>query len=264
MDDRAPFAEGDLCLLFDDRGRRYLLTLRGNGEFQYHLGSLPHAAIIGTLPGTPLRSSRGAELVPMRPRYADYVLKMKRGATPIYPKDAGAIIVWADVGPGMAVVEAGTGSGGLTIALVRAVGPSGRVLSVERREDHARVARSRIESFFGTLPDQLVLQVGEVEDAIADGAPDRIVLDLPEPWHAVGPAAAHLPGGGVFCCYLPTVPQVQQVREAIDETGAFLDVTSFEVLMREWAVSGPSVRPDHRMVGHTGFITVARKRLRST
>lgn len=264
MDDRAPFAEGDLCLLFDDRGRRYLLTLRSNAEFQYHLGSLPHASIIGSLPGVPLQSTKGSELLPLRPRYADYVLKMKRGATPIYPKDAGAIIVWADIGPGMSVVEAGTGSGALTIALARAVGATGRVLSVERREDHARLARARIESFFGALPDQLVLQVGEVEDVIADAEPDRIVLDLPEPWHSVEPAARHLPGGGVFCCYLPTVPQVQRVREAIDESGSFIDVTTFELLMREWAVSGPSVRPDHRMVGHTGFVTIARKRQRDT
>ncbi|RPI24674.1 MAG: tRNA (adenine-N1)-methyltransferase, partial [Actinobacteria bacterium] len=214
MDDRLPFAAGEPCLLFDDRGRRYLLTLRPEGEFQYHLGMIVHADIIGALPGTVLRSSRDAELIPLRPRLADFVLKMKRGATPVYPKDAGAILVWADIGTGMTVLEAGTGSGGLTMVLARAVGPDGRVVSVERREDHAAVATKRIATFFGGMPPQVELRIGEVEDHIAGASPDRIVLDLPEPWHSVPLAAAHLPGGGVLCSYLPTVPQVQTLRSA--------------------------------------------------
>ena len=261
MDDRRPFAAGEPCLLFDDRGRRYLLTLRPDGAFQYHKGTLRHDDIIGRLPGDPLHSTKGAELVPLRPRLADYVLKMKRGATPVYPKDAGAILVWADIGPGMTVLEAGTGSGGLTMALARAVGVSGRVVSVERREDHAAVAAKRIMTFFGDLPVQIDLRVGDVVDHIADVSPDRIVLDLPEPWHAVRGAAAHLPGGGVFACYLPTVPQVQTVRDAIADSRSFIDVSTFELLQREWAVDGRSVRPEQRMIGHTGFMTVARKRL---
>jgi tRNA (adenine57-N1/adenine58-N1)-methyltransferase len=261
MDERTPFSAGDPCLLFDDKERQYLLTLRPEGEFQYHLGMLPHSAIIGTLPGTVLHSTKGSELIPMRPRLADYVLKMKRGATPVYPKDAGSILVWADVGPGMTVLEAGTGSGGLTMVLARAVGASGRVVSVERREDHAAVAERRISAFFGGMPSQVEVRIGDVVDHVADAHADRIVLDLPEPWHVVPGAAEHLPGGGILAGYLPTVPQVQALRQAIADSGSFIDVVTFELLLREWAVDGRSVRPEHRMVGHTGFITVARRRL---
>jgi len=261
MDDRTPFAAGESCLLFDDRGRTFLLTLRADGEFHFHNGMLAHAAIIGRLPGAVLQSSRSVDLIAVRPRLADYVVKMKRGATVLYPKDAGAILVWADIGPGMTVLEAGTGSGALAMALTRAVGSGGRVVSVERRADHGAIARKRIVGFFGEIPKQLELRIGDVEKAIGVVRPDRIVLDLPEPWHAVPGAAEHLPGGGIFSCYLPTVPQVQEVREALAETDRFLDAATFEILMRDWAVEGRSVRPEHRMVGHTGFITVARTRL---
>ena len=178
----------------------------------------------------------------------------------MYPKDAGAIITWADIAPGCVVLEAGTGSGALTIALSRAVGPDGRVVSVERREDHATHGRRLIEKFSGEVPGNVVLRVGEVEELVAEVSPDRIVLDLPEPWHTVEPAAEHLKGGGIIACYLPTVPQVQQMRDAIDAAKRFIEVDTFELLMRSWAVSGRSVRPEHRMIGHTGFITVARKR----
>ena len=167
--------------------------------------------------------------------------------------------MWADIAPGQTVLEAGTGSGALTMALVRAVGPNGRVISYERRDDHAKKARKLINGFFGEIPDNLDLRIGEVEDGIAEAAPDRIVLDLPEPWHAVALAAEHLAPGGAFCCYLPTVPQVQTVREALKEAGSFFETETFEVLHREWSVEGRSVRPSHRMVGHTGFITVSRK-----
>ena len=256
-----PFGPGDPCLLYDERGRTYLIELQPGREFHYHRGVLAHDAVIGVDEGTTLWSSKGAPLVALRPRLADYVLKMRRGATVSYPKDVGAILLWADVGPGMTVLEAGTGSGGLAMILARAVGPEGRVVSVERRADHSALAERRIAGFFGEVPPQLELRVGEVEDVVDEVNPDRIVLDLPEPWHLVRPAAAALPGGGVFCCYLPTVPQVQQVREELEASGAYLDVETFEILLRDWVVAGRSVRPSHRMIGHTGFITVARRRL---
>jgi tRNA (adenine57-N1/adenine58-N1)-methyltransferase len=221
---------------------------------------LPHDEIIGTEEGTTLRSSLGRPLVALRPRLADFALKMPRGAAVVYPKDTGAILVWADIKPGNTVVEAGTGSGALTMALARAVGEHGKVISYEKRADHAELARKRIRGFFGDLPQNIELRVGKVEGGLGEHQPDRVVLDLPEPWHSVPGAAEHLAPGGIFCCYLPTVPQVQQVREAIEDARLFLDVMSFEVMMREWAVDGRSVRPSHRMIGHTGFITVARKR----
>ena len=256
------FAAGDPCLLLDQKGRRYLIELIPGRDFHYHHGALPHDDIVGSHSGATLRSSRGAELIAMRPRLADYVLKMGRGPTVVYPKDAGPILMWADIGPGMTVIEAGTGSGGLTMVLARAVMPGGLVISVERRADHAEAARRRIDGFFRARLEQVSFRVGAVEAVIAESAPDRIVLDVPEPWHSVGPAAERLPGGGVFCCYLPTVPQVQTVRDAIAATDRFVEIDTFEVLQRQWAVDGRSVRPEHRMVGHTGFITVARKRLR--
>jgi tRNA (adenine57-N1/adenine58-N1)-methyltransferase len=220
-----------------------------------------HDDIIGRPEGVAISSTKGSELVAMRPRLADYVLRMERGPAVLYPKDAAAFLVWGDVGLGHTVVEAGTGSGALTMVLTRAVGAEGRVVSVELRQDHANLAKKRIETFFGKIPSQLELRVGDVVDVIDEIAPDRIVLDLPEPWHAVEPAARSMPGGGVFSCYLPTVPQVESVRRAIAGSGAFVEVSTFETMIRDWVVDGRSVRPSHRMIGHTGFITVARRRL---
>ncbi len=253
------FRAGDPCMLHDARGRKYLIELVAGAEFQYHRGVLAHDAIIGSEDGSRHEASMGSVLVALKPRLADYVLKMGRGATVVYPKDAGAILVWADIAPGLTVLEAGTGSGGLTMVLARAVGPTGKVISYEQREDHQRRAEKLIKGFFGSIPDQVALRLGDVEDAIADTAPDRIVLDVPEPWHSVAPAVEHLKPGGVFCCYVPTVPQVQTVRKELATSGRFTEIMTFELLMREWAVEGRSVRPEHRMIGHTGFVTVARK-----
>ncbi len=256
----AVFEPGDPCLLFDRKERRYLIELIPGAQFHHHHGVLPHDDIIGAEEGSKLKSSLGRSLIVLRPRLADFALKMPRGAAVVYPKDVGAILVWADIKPGSLVVEAGTGSGALTMALARAVGAAGRVVSFEVREDHAALARKRIEGFFGDVPGSGALRVGTVEDGLQDLHPDRIVLDLPEPWHSVPTAASHLAPGGIFCCYVPTVPQVQEVRSALAEAGAFLDVMSFEMMMREWTIDGRSVRPNHRMIGHTGFISVARKR----
>ncbi|MEE8457903.1 MAG: tRNA (adenine-N1)-methyltransferase [Acidimicrobiia bacterium] len=255
------FVEGEACLLSDTKDREFLLTLDASKTFQFDKGTVPHSEIIGFPEGSTIRTSRGAALVAMRPRLADHVLRMKRGAAVMYPKDAGALITWADIAPGCVVVEAGTGSGALTLALSRAVGPEGRVISVERREDHATHARRLIESFLGAVPDNVDLRIGEVEEVLVGVKPDRIMLDIPEPWHCVPIAADVLPGGGGFACYLPTVPQVQQVREALSETRSFSGSSTFEIMMRTWTFEGRSVRPDHRMVGHTGFLTVSRKRL---
>lgn len=254
-----PFASGDPCLLFDLRGRRYLIELVAGKEFHYHRGGLDHDEIIGAVDGSRHRSTKGSELLAIRPGLADYTEKMGRRATIVYPKDAAAILMWADIGPGLVVVEAGTGSGALTMALARAVDPRGRVVSVDRRQDHADKARKLIRGFFGYIPEHVDLRLGEVASVIAEVEPDRVVLDIPEPWEVVPLSAEHLRAGGIFCCYLPTVPQIQTVRSALTETGVFTNVSTFEVLVREWAVEGRSVRPAHRMVGHTGFITVAKK-----
>jgi tRNA (adenine57-N1/adenine58-N1)-methyltransferase len=197
----------------------------------------------------------------VRPTLADYVLKMSRGAQIVYPKDIGAILVEADIGPDATVLEAGTGSGSLTLALARAVGDRGRVISYELREDHHERAVENVLAYYESLggkPENLELRVGDVFDGVPETAIDRIVLDLPEPWRAVGTTTEALVPGGIMCSYLPTIPQVQQVVEAM-RGGGFGLMNTFEILRRTWNIDGQSVRPDHRMVAHTGFIVTGRK-----
>ena len=254
-----PFRPGEVCLLVDGRGRHYLVDLDPRGVFQYHVGTLPHAAIIGGPEGAVLRSSGEGRLVALRPRLADYVLGMKRGAQVVYPKDIGPIIHWGDIRPGHKVLEAGTGSGALALALLGAVGPEGRVTSVEERPDHAAVARAAIVRLLGEVPPNLDLRIGRVQDQVEAAGPDRLVLDLQEPWEVVGPAVAGMADGGVMAAYLPTVPQVQHLQDELRRSRRFVEVSTFEVLLRDWVAEGRSVRPASQMVGHTGFITVARK-----
>ena len=246
-------------MLNDRKGRRYLIELVPGRQFHSHRGVIEHDHLIGAGDGSIHLTTLGEPYVALLPTLADYVLKMGRRATVSYPKDIGAILVAGDIGPGMTVLEAGTGSGALTMALARAVGATGQVISYERRPDHAAVARKLIAGFAGCIPDQVDLRVGEVEVALDDVSPDRVVLDLPEPWHLARLAAARLRPGGVFVCYLPTIPQVQTVVDELKGSGAYFSVETFEVLHRSWVVDGRSVRPSHRMVGHTGFITTARR-----
>ncbi|MGB7860018.1 MAG: tRNA (adenine-N1)-methyltransferase [Acidimicrobiia bacterium] len=253
------FAEGEPALLIDSKGRHFLLKLESGRTFQYHQGTVSHDVLIGAGDGSWVVASTGSKLLLLRPRLADYILKMKRAAQVVYPKDLGPIIVFADVGPGMTVLEAGTGSGALTLALSRAVGPGGRVVSVEMRDDHGAHARKAIERWYGEVPEHVELRLGDVVDEISGVQPDRVVLDLPEPWHTVLAAAEHQPSGGVLCAYLPTIPQVQTTVETARETGAFAEIEVKEFLFRDWNVDGRSVRPDHNMVAHTGFLIFMRK-----
>lgn len=252
-------SDGELVLMIDSKNRRYLVTLNEqSGTFSTHHGTIGHDTIIGVDEGSAIAVGSMSFTV-LRPRLSDYILKMKRGAQVVYPKDMGPIMVYGDISPGQTVLEAGTGSGALTLALLQAVGPSGRVVSVERRDDHAAHARKTITRWHGDVPPNLELRVGTVEEAMADVRPTRVVLDLPEPWHAAEQAAEYLAPGGVFVAYVPTVPQMQQTVSSLKQTGKFLDIMNFEALIRTWNVEGRSVRPDHQMVGHTGFITVARR-----
>ena len=255
------FHAEDRVLLIDAKGRRYLITLRTGKQFHSHHGTVEHDALIGASPGTEVESSGGMTMLAFRPSLADFVLKMQRGAQVVYPKDVGLILVYADVYPGASVLEAGTGSGSLTLALARAVGETGRVISYEIRPDHHERAAENIETWFaamGQKPDNIDLRVGDVFDGVPERDLDRVVLDLPEPWRAVESCRAALAPGGILCCYLPTVPQVQQAVEAM-RSGGFGLVGTFEGLLRTWNVEGQSVRPDHRMVAHTGFIITGRK-----
>ena len=253
------FKEGEPALLVDAKGRHFLLKLEPGRTFQFHNGAIPHDDLIGAEDGTWVTSTGNATMLLTRPRLADFVLKMKRGAQVVYPKDLGPILVYTDIGPGMTVLEAGTGSGALTLGLARAVGSTGRVVTVEQRDDHAERARKSIVRWFGEMPANVEMRRGDAADEVADVKPDRIVLDLPEPWHVLGPAAEHQPDGGIVCAYLPTVPQVQTTVDAAQEIGRFTEIEVKEFLVRDWNVSGRSVRPEHSMVGHTGFLIFMRK-----
>jgi tRNA (adenine57-N1/adenine58-N1)-methyltransferase len=255
----APFEPGEKVLLIDQRERTYLFRLEPGATYHTHSGTLPHDAILGGAEGATVRTSKGMVLVAFRPRFADFVLKMPRGAQVVYPKDLGQIATYADVAPGCRVVEAGTGSGALTIALCRAVGTDGRVVSYEIREEHRAQALENIEGFFGKVPDALELRTGEVATVAAtEDRFDRAVLDLPNPWDALSALATALDPGAILCAYLPTTGQVQQLVLALPGAG-FRHVETFETLRRGWHVTSRSVRPDHRMVGHTGFLSIARR-----
>jgi tRNA (adenine57-N1/adenine58-N1)-methyltransferase catalytic subunit len=251
-----PFAAADRVLLVDAKRRRHLITLAAGGEFHTHAGVLAHDDIIGQPDGATVRTTKNARLTAVRPTLAEYVLEMPRGAQVIYPKDLGPILVLADVHPGCRVLESGVGSGALTLALLRAVGSGGRVTGYEIRDDFARRARSNVEGLLGAdVP--LDIEVRDVYEGIGLDDLDRVLLDLPEPWRVVKHAEAALHPGGILLAYLPTIGQVARLREELAGS-AFGMVETLEVLHRTWHVDGQSVRPDHRMVAHTGFLTHAR------
>lgn len=253
-----PFAEGEPALLVDGKDRRFLLKLEAGRTFHFHGGVVPHDDLIGAAGGTWLNSSTGSKLLLIRPRLADFILKMKRSAQVVYPKDIGPILVYADIAPGMTVLEAGTGSGALTLALTRAVGPEGRVISVERRDDHQDHAREAITRWFGEIPPNLDLRIGDVVDTVGEIKADRLVLDLPEPWRVVEAAATRQDPGLILCVYLPTVPQVEKTVESARGTARFTEIEVREFLFRDWNIDGRSVRPEHTMVAHTGFLLFMR------
>jgi tRNA (adenine57-N1/adenine58-N1)-methyltransferase len=255
----APFEPGEHVLLLDQRDRTYLFRLQAGGTYHTHSGTLAHDLLLGNPEGTRAETSGGMVVTAFRPRFADFALKMKRGAQVVYPKDLGPIVTYADVFPGARVLEAGTGSGSLSIALCRAVGRDGSIVSYELREEHHAQAVQNLEAFFGKIPEMLELRIGDVEDVGRTGERfDRCILDLAAPWEPLEAIAGVLEPGGVLCAYLPTTIQIQQLVLALPAQG-FLHIETFEVLRRSWHVTERSVRPDHRMIGHTGFLTVARR-----
>jgi tRNA (adenine57-N1/adenine58-N1)-methyltransferase len=256
------FQSGERIHLVDKKGRQYALTLKAGDLYQLSGHKIEHDDLIGKPDGSLVTLSGNKIMLALKPTFGDYVLKMPRGAQVLYPKDLALIPMWADVYPGARVFEAGTGSGALTMALLRAVGPHGVVVTCEAREDFARTAMTNIERYMGPVPNLIPLRrnVYEGISLIEDGLPfDRLVLDLPEPWQVVPHAAQVLRSGGMYLSFVPTVPQVVQTVEALERTTVFGMIETFETLLRTWSIQGRSVRPDHRMVAHSGFITVARK-----
>jgi tRNA (adenine57-N1/adenine58-N1)-methyltransferase catalytic subunit len=250
-----PFVVGERVLLFDSKQRRYLVTLAEGAEFHTHAGYVRHEQLLGQPEGTLVRSTAGARYTAVRPTLADFVLKMPRGAQVIYPKDLGPILMLADIFPGARVLESGVGSGALSMTLVRA---GADVTGYELREEFAAKALANVTAFLGaSVTDRYRVELRDVYDGIDLVDLDRVVLDLPEPWRVVKPAEAALCPGGILLSYLPTIGQVAQLRAALDES-RFAMAETIEVLQRSWHVEGVSVRPDHRMVAHTGFLTHAR------
>jgi len=247
-----------------------MITLQRGQSYHFHRGIVAHDALIGQPEGVTVRTTSKAAVIALRPTFEEYVLKMKRGAQVVYPKDLAMILLHGDVYPGAKVLEAGAGSGALTMALLRAVGSEGRVITYELRDDFAELARANVEAFLGKA-ENLEIRMGNVYepteaelDDFREGGIDRIVLDVPEPWRVLEGAGAALRGGGVFVAYLPTVLQVHALGEALQADKSWTLVSTFETLVRPWHVEGRSVRPEHRMVAHTGFVTTARKILCNT
>ncbi|AKV85546.1 SAM-dependent methyltransferase [Microbacterium sp. 1.5R] len=258
-----PFREGDRVQLTGPKGRLHTVTLREDGELHTHQGVLRHRDLIGLPDGSVAANSSGHEYLALRPLLRDFAMSMPRGAAIVYPKDAAQIVMQADIFPGAVVVEAGVGSGALSLSLLRAIGPVGRLVSFERREDFAQVARGNVETFFGETPDTWDVVVGDLADALPAefpaGTVDRVVLDMLAPWECMDVVADALTPGGVVLCYVATATQLSRVAEYIRSTGLFTDPEASETMVRGWHVEGLAVRPDHRMVAHTGFLLTARR-----
>jgi tRNA (adenine57-N1/adenine58-N1)-methyltransferase len=244
---------GERVLLVDPKERRYLVRLTAGGSFHTHAGIVQHDDVIGTEEGSAVLGSTGRRFVVVRPTLADVVLKMPRGAQVIYPKDLGAILLAADVGPHTRVLEAGVGSGALSMAMLRA---GAEVVGYELRADFAQRAQENVRAFLGDATPFRV-EERDVYEGIDETQLDRVVLDLPEPWRVLPHAARALHGGGILLAYLPSITQVAELRSALARYGFGMAETA-ELLRRTWHVEARSVRPDHRMVAHTGFLTTAR------
>jgi len=253
------FLAGDRIQLTDPKGKLYSFTITPGKEWHTHKGWITHDDLIGIPEGSVVSTTAGLKFTAFIPLLADYVLSMPRGATIVYPKDAAMIVGVADIYPGARVLEAGVGSGALTLSLLRAVGPSGSVHSVERRQDFADNATSNITNYFGEKPSNWSLDVGSVQDQEFSTEFDRVVLDMLAPWECVEMAAKILRPGGVFLAYVATTTQLSATAEALKEDGHFTEPESSETIVRGWHHEGLAVRPQQRMIGHTGFLIQSRR-----
>lgn len=253
---------GDQVQLTDPKGRMHTITLEPGKQFHTHKGILDHDSLIGGPEGVTVTLGSTTYLA-LRPLLSDYVLSMPRGAQVVYPKDAGQIVQMADVFPGAHVVEAGVGSGALSMSLLRAVGDTGRLSSYERRADFAEIAQRNVERFFGAPHPAWTVTVGDLQEALpqseTDRDVDRVVLDMLAPWEVLDAVSAALVPGGLVCCYVATTTQLSATVEALRAHGTFTEPQSWESMVRGWHVEGLAVRPEHRMIGHTGFLCTSRR-----
>jgi tRNA (adenine57-N1/adenine58-N1)-methyltransferase len=250
-----PFAAGERALLIDSKKRRYLITLAEGGEFHSHAGFVPHELLIGADEGTEVRSTKGAVYLALRPTLEDFVLEMPRGAQVIYPKDLATICMLADIGPGVRVFETGLGSGALSMTMLRW---GAEIVGYEIREDFLNRATANVRSFLGEAAlARYHVELRDAYEGIGATGLDRVVLDLPEPWRVIPHVPGALHAGGIVLAYTPSITQAMQVRETMAGK-TWGDVRTLEVLHRGWHIEGQAVRPDHRMVAHTAFLTVGR------
>ena len=253
------FDLGDRIQLTDPKGKLYSFTITVDKEWHTHKGWIVHNDLIGLPEGSVVSTSAGLKFTAFKPLLADYVLSMPRGATIIYPKDAALIIGFADIYPGARVLEAGVGSGALTLSLLRAVGADGHVHSVERREEFAENATSNVANYFSGVPKNWTLTLGSLQEQVFVAPFDRIILDMLAPWECVSLASHVLRPGGVLLAYVATTTQLSTMAEAIKSDGNFTEPESSESLIRGWHHEGLAVRPQHRMIAHTGFLIQTRR-----
>lgn len=258
MIDRS-FKYGDRVQLTDAKGKLYSITLTQGSEWHTHKGMLKHDELVGLPEGSIVATNQDLKFQAFRPLLADYVLSMPRGATIVYPKDAAMILGVADIKPGIKVLEAGVGSGALSISLLRAIGDGGVLHSVEIREDFAEISEKNVSSYFGAKPANWNLTIGALQDQSYEADFDRVVLDMLSPWECLDVASKALVPGGVFMAYVATTTQLSKIAEAIKESGNFTEPESSESIVRGWHHEGLAVRPQHRMIGHTGFLIFARR-----
>jgi tRNA (adenine57-N1/adenine58-N1)-methyltransferase len=256
---RGVFRVGERVQLTDDKSRKHTVALVAGKQFHTHKGAIEHDALIGRPEGIVVISTGGTPYVAFRPLLADFVLSMPRGATVVYPKDAAQIVAFADVFPGARVLEAGAGSGALSCSLLRAVGDTGQVISYERRPDFAEIAALNVEMFFSGPHPAWECRIGDVGEATDLPEVDRVVLDMLSPWEVLPAVTQALIPGGVLCGYVATTTQLSRLVEAIRESTSYAEPSPWETMARNWHVDGLAVRPDHRMVGHTGFLVTARR-----
>jgi tRNA (adenine57-N1/adenine58-N1)-methyltransferase len=260
---RGPFRAGERVQLTDPKGKLATIALVEGGAFHTHRGYFSHDDLIGAPEGTVVRTTSGIEYLALRPLLSDYTLSMPRGAAVVYPKDAGQIVAMADIFPGARVIEAGVGSGALTLSLLRAVGDQGYLHSIERREDFAAIARGNVEAFFGETHPAWELSIGDLSDVLPEveqpGSIDRVVLDMLAPWENLDAVAEALIPGGVLICYVATTTQLSRLAEDLRDHGAFGEPEAWETMIRGWHLEGLAVRPQHRMIGHTGFLLSVRR-----
>ncbi|PWT86011.1 MAG: tRNA (adenine-N1)-methyltransferase [Acidobacteria bacterium] len=255
---KGPLQESEPVVLLDRKDREYLARLDVNQPILIRGGKIAVEDIVGLDEGSVVRSSLNEQFLIFRPSFPQLIPNLPRDAQVIYPKDIGPILVWADLFPGARVVEAGTGAGALTMALLRAIGTEGELISYEIRHDFADLAKKNVARYFGAAPNWTV-KIGDVASTLNETEIDRMIFDLPEPWQIIDAAWKALRPGGILLCYLPTVLQVKSLVDALRDDKRFACIETLETLMRFWHIKGMSVRPQHRMVAHTGFLTSSRR-----